>query len=231
MKFSCPFCGQYHLNFLNDGRLECSICKIRHSPKKEARVKTLIKSFCEELSPQKIALEQNLSLPTVQNYYAKFRSLLPKFLEDIYHKKEESYNEYEEYLFLPKYKRSKLDYIAEGIGVIAFYGKGGVYTLLMPDLFQNQSSDKSLKVKISLAHYYQWHKIIKIDSRKSPLCEFWKFLEEFMKSFHGVKRNNFGLYLKEAEFKFNFTKEEQVLHLEHLWRESRIKIRRQEPRL
>ena len=221
MKQSCPYCENTHLYRLKDGRLECSTCKLRHSPEKIQKGYFILDACTKELSPKDASLSLKTTLPTILAYYGQIRSLLPQFLEQIYLKESSSYREYEEYLFLPKYKRNKKDCLIEGVGIMGLFGKGGVYTLLMPDHWKSLDSNIKMNPDFieTLAHYYQWNKLIRIDSRQTPIGKFWHFLEEFMGKFHGIKEDYFGLYLKEAEFRFNFTKEEQAHHLMRLWKE------------
>ena len=92
--------------------------------------------------------------------------------------------------------------------------KDYVYTLLMPDYYRfykhRLGADRvNDALHVELASYLQWNKIAKLKSFENPLKEFWFFLEEFMTKFKGVKREYFSDYLKEAEFRFNFTKEKQ----------------------
>ena len=48
------------------------------------------------------------------------------------------------------------------------------------------------------------------------LSDFWHFLENWLDHFKGVKKENFIYYLKEAEFKFNYDKEEQRMILQKM---------------
>jgi len=221
MKKSCPYCNNTHLHLLGDGRLECSTCKTRHSPAKIQKNLLFLDAFIQKKSPKEAAIFCQASLPTIHSYFALFRSLIPQFMDKIYQKNSATYREYEEYLFLPNSKRRKREFLIHGIGIMGLYGKGGVYTLLMPNHWKNM--DKNTRSNpdfiATLAHYYQWDKLVRIDSRSTPLGDFWLFLEDFMRPYHGVKEEFFGHYLKEAEFRFNFTQEEQAHHLMRLWRE------------
>jgi transposase-like protein len=48
-----------------------------------------------------------------------------------------------------------------------------------------------------------------LQSKTSKINDFWNFLETYLRKYKGVKSENFIYYLKEAEFKFNYTQEEQ----------------------
>lgn len=234
MKNLCPRCFNSHLYFLKDGRVECSSCKLRFSQTKIQKSYQYLDAFIQKLSPKATAAILHSSLPTIQSYFALFRTLLPPFLEKIYQKNSSTYREYEEYLFLPDSKRKKKEFLVQGVGIMALFGDGGVYTLLMPNHWKNL--DTSIKENPdfieTLAHYYQWNKIVRIDSKSTPIGEFWIYLENFMRPYHGIKDEYFDLYLKEAEFRFNYSKEEQAHHLMRLWRDYlKQKFTKQEQRL
>ena len=62
--------------------------------------------------------------------------------------------------------------------------------------------------------------MVHITSFKHRLEEFWNFFETFMAHFKGVKKENLVYYLKEAEFKFNYSKHEQKEILMRLWKQN-----------
>lgn len=220
MQINCPYCDNSHLYKLKDGRFECSNCKHRFSKKKIEKSFQFLDAFINGLSPKEASAFCGATLPTIRSYFNLFRSLLPAFLDEIYQQESSSYNEYEEYLYLPASMRKKKECLIYGIGIIALYGNGGVYTLLMPDHWKNldEETKKNPDFIQTLAHYYQWNKLVRIESYNTPIGAFWLFLEEFMKPFHGIKEEYFGLYLKEAEFRFNYTKEKQAHHMMRLWK-------------
>ena len=45
----------------------------------------------------------------------------------------------------------------------------------------------------------------------------WKFLEKNLKKYKGVEEENFFFYLKECEFRFNYSKEEQLEIIENIY--------------
>ncbi len=234
MKTCCPKCENSHLYHLKDSRAECSSCGLRFSPKKIHQSYQYLNVFIQHYSTKDAALSCGASLPTIQSYFNLFRTLLPSFLEQIYQKNSATYREYEEYLFLPNSKRKKKQFLIQGIGIMALYGKGGVYTLLLPEHWKNLEPNIKENPDFiqTLANYYQWNKIVRIDSKTTPIGEFWHFLENFMKPYHGVREEYFGLYLKEAEFRFNYNKEKQAHHMMCLWkRHLKQKFMKQEQQL
>lgn len=201
----CPFCGHTHFYPLKDGRLECTTCRHRYTPAKQAQLQKLLEAFLAQHSPKNTAQVLGLSLPTVQKYFAHFRSLCALSSETLYQENRGAFNEYEEYLFLPFSKQKKAHHITEGIGIMGLSTGTIVYTLLMPDhmhTYDAQARHDPAFIQ-TLNNYYQWHKISKFNTSSTPLSRFWIFLEEFMRGFYGVKRDYFGGYLKEAEFRFN----------------------------
>ena len=224
MKHTCPFCDTHTLYHLNDGRLECVTCKRRFSPKKQQKNRQIIDAFLKGLTAKETSLVYKISFPTVFEKYSLFRQLITLYLEAIYRQKDETFSEYEEYLFLPRSKRGDPKFLLEGIGIMAMNKKEYVYTLLMPDHF-NRYQYQYLQDGIEhvankeLASYLHWNKISKLETFDTPLTKFWYFLETFMGKFHGVRREYFSDYLKEAEFRFNYTHDEQEKILIKLWKE------------
>jgi len=217
----CPFCNHTHFYPLKDGRLECTACNRRHSPLKRAETLKLLDSFLAQDKPKSAAKTLGLSLPTVQKHFAHFRHLCTLLSEELYQNNAGNFSEYEEYLFLPASKQKNPHYIVEGVGLMGLSTGKIVYTLLMPDHFHTYDAQVRANPEFiqTLESYYQWHKISKFNTSNTPLSHFWGFLETFLKGFHGVRRENFGVYLKEAEFRFNHDKETQKRLLTRAWKE------------
>ena len=57
--------------------------------------------------------------------------------------------------------------------------------------------------------YMMFNKISKIQKQNDLIQQFWIFFENEIKRYKGISSENFFYYLKEFEFKFNYTKEEQ----------------------
>ena len=60
------------------------------------------------------------------------------------------------------------------------------------------------------------NKISKTQKRENLITKFWNFFELSILKYKGVSDENFFYYLKEIEFKFNYTKEEQLQILKNL---------------
>ncbi len=60
----------------------------------------------------------------------------------------------------------------------------------------------SLYSEEEIKKFLRQSKIIKLQNRLI-IYQFWEYFENFIKKFRGVNENNFFLYLKEAEFRFN----------------------------
>ncbi|MBE0494835.1 MAG: hypothetical protein IBX45_00350 [Campylobacterales bacterium] len=217
----CLLCKHTHFYLLKDGRLECTACNHRYSPTKRAQTLELLEAFLAQHSPQNTAHTLGISLPTVQKNFAHFRHLCAILCERAYESRAGAFCEYEEYLFLPASKQKNLYQMVEGIGIMGLSTGKHVYTLLMPDHLHTYDAQIRANPEFihTLSNYYQWHKISKLTTSATPLSRFWVFLEEFLKGFYGVKREHFGAYLKEAEFRFNHDKATQKSLLAQAWRE------------
>ena len=106
-----------------------------------------------------------------------------------------------------------------------FYEPNLIYTLLLPDQL---SSVKRLLEHDAIdtieyeeyARYLQRHKVIHVEQFEHRLSQFWDYFERFMCHFKGIKKENIIYYLKEAEFKFNYSKENQKKIILDYWKKN-----------
>ena len=95
---------------------------------------------------------------------------------------------------------------------MGFYSNERVYTLLMPKI-----GKRAFDIEDGFIQYLNWNKIHSLNSHQTKLNEFWKFLEDNLKKYKGMNEDNFFYYLKESEFKFNYSKDEQIEILKNLY--------------
>ena len=53
------------------------------------------------------------------------------------------------------------------------------------------------------------NKISKIQKKENIIASFWIYFEESILKYKGINKQNFFYYLKEIEFKFNYTTDKQ----------------------
>ncbi|MDD2838965.1 MAG: transposase, partial [Sulfuricurvum sp.] len=81
--------------------------------------------------------------------------------------------------------------------------------ILMPSL--NKYKHQFLADNLEDLYYKEFSKfmrtskIIKVSERYNTITRFWNFFESFIIPYKGVSNEFFPYYLKEAEFKFNFS--------------------------
>ena len=187
---SCIYCGHYILYKLSDGNYKCAKCKRKFSPKKLTRKANILKGFLDELNPKEISKKYNISYATVVKEIKNIRIVMAQICEDEFLKKEDI-KEFEEYLYIPKNKNINS---AQNFLTIDFGGK--IYNIMLSSLKNYNFDEKELK------KMFNQNRIIKIYDKKL-IKEFWKYFENFIKKYKGVREDNFFYYLKEAEFRFN----------------------------
>jgi len=187
---SCVYCGHYILYKLNDGYFKCAKCKRKFSPNKLTRKAQILKGFLDELNPKEISGKYNISYATVVKEIKNIRKVIAQICEDEFLKKEEI-KEFEEYIYIPKNKNIKA---AQNFLTIDFGGK--IYNIMLSPL-KNYNLDE-----VDLKKLFSQNRIIRIYEKKL-IKKFWEYFEEFIKKYKGIKEENFFLYLKEAEFRFN----------------------------
>jgi len=210
----CPFCDNNSLYNLQDNYKKCKSCKTKFSLTKLETDLKIINFFCNNINANKTAKLLDVNYRTVQNRYMLFRKLIASFLEDEYNRSIKDNSSYEEYYYFTQRKQNKKNRsLFEAINIIGFYSSQKIYTLLMPRLpkYSAQSSTKDYE------YYLKWHKLYSINSYKTPLSIFWKYLEENLKKYKGIDEKNFFYYLKECEFKFNYLQNRQIEILKNLY--------------
>ena len=216
----CPYCGSKRLYIVTQTSLKCSTCKRKYSLKKLEKDSVVMDYFCNDISANECSKSLHVNYKSIKDRYMDFRKLALLHTEKIYHKKEDEFSEYDEYYFLPQNKRGKVKYLFDAIGILGMVYRSSVYTLLLPDQFSHIKNAK-LDIKITYikeyAQYLNRHKIVHFEKFDSQIIRFWVFLEKKLLHFKGISKENFIYYLKEYEFKFNYTKKMQKEILWKLW--------------
>ncbi len=215
----CIYCRS-KLYKLNDGRVKCSKCGRRYTPKRLFSIRRAVEGFCRDMTAAQCSRATGISYPTVLGRYKFFRHLLSLYLEEEYAKNRENIKEYDEYLYLDGSKRRDRRKIFDAHNFLTFDYGGKVYNILMPSLDRYRQSflDDGLEdiYYREFSRFMKIHRITKLASLDNTIVCFWKYFGDFMKSFKGIERDNFFEYLKEAEFKFNYPDSNE--RIEILWR-------------
>jgi len=216
----CIFCGHTKLYHVTSTQSRCVTCKRTFSHVKYAQTLEILECFIDNNSAYECATLLGLNYLTVAKRYQKLRLLLMAHSETFYAEQKETFSQYDEYYFLPTCKRGKPKYLFDAIGILGMLYDKRIHTLLLPDQFAHLKNLEETSIeKETYARYLNQHKMAHYESFENALVDFWHFLEEWMDHFKGVQKENFIYYLKEAEFKFNYTKEEQRLILQKmLWK-------------
>ena len=207
----CIYCNNKKLYYLKSEQVKCSKCKKKFSLKKVQKDMRLIELFCQSHSANETAQMMNLNYVTTSNRFKLFRVLIAKYLEDNYIDKDVL--EYDEYIYLPQSKSKIKENIFDAQNFITFHFEEQVFNLLMPNLntykkqFLDDEAEKAYFKEFS--KYMMLNKISKTQKRENIITKFWIFFEESILKYKGVSNKNFFLYLKEVEFKFNYTRTEQ----------------------
>lgn len=202
----CKNCNNETFYTLQNNYIKCKKCAKKYSLKKLQKEEMIIKAFCENKNALETSKELHTNYRTVKDRFDEFRHKIALFLEEEYNSSVKDYSEYEEfYYFKQRDKNKKKKNLYTAINIMGFYSNEKVYTLLMPKLTTAFFDEDS-----GFDAYLNWHKIHSQNYYQTNLKAFWSFLEENLKKYKGVNEDNFFYYLKECEFKFNFSKEKQI---------------------
>jgi len=215
----CPYCNHSITYILKTAQERCSRCKRKFSPKRILLEKRTIECFCENKKIQQTAEILDVTYVTIQKKYFSYRKYIASYLEEAYSRYTAS--QYDEYVYLPKSKKKIKENIFEAQNFLTFcYDETKIYNLLMPNLdrYKQQFLNDNLEEVYfkEFSSFMMFNKIAKIQKSDNPIIEFWKFFEEYILQYKGIDKKNFFYYLKECEYKFNYSKKEQKDILEHL---------------
>ncbi|MDY0233153.1 MAG: transposase [Sulfurimonas sp.] len=217
----CFYCNS-RLYKLKNEMVKCSSCAKKYSLLKLQRDLDVLDAFVESSTARACAIKLNLSYQVVFNRYEQIRKLLISHSYDYYEYKRSKFDEFEEYMYICKSKKKDYANIMESQNFITFAYKEKAYTFLLPSLkrFRTKVGDENLNIahKNEFKKFMLTNRISKLKTSESTITKFWRFFEIFIAPYKGVKSEYFLSYLKEAEFKFNYTKKEQKEILLYLWR-------------
>ena len=210
---------------MGDGRVKCSECGRRYSPRALERRFCLAQAFCRDLSAAEAARDCGTTPLTAQKHYQRFRSLLLPWLEAQYDANRDQILEYDETLYLDRNKRRDKRHIFDAHNFLTFDYGGRVYSLLMPSLerYKNAFLADGLEEVYhrELSTFLKMHRIARLKKLDNTIQRFWHFLDGQLSRYRGIPAEQFIYYLKEAEFKFNHPMPEREEILRRLILEDR----------
>jgi transposase-like protein len=215
---NCPYCNHPTSYSLKTTQKKCTRCLRKYSEKKIVFEKKIIGLFCEDYTINRCVKEHNLNYVTIKKKYNNYRTQLILFLEEQYKNKE--IKEYDEYIYLEQSKHKIKKNIFDAINFITFNYDNKVYNLLMPNL--NKYKSQFLHDGVDDVYFKEFskfmmlNKISKIQNKENTIANFWIYFENSILKYKGINKKNFFYYLKECEFKFNYSKKEQIEILESL---------------
>ncbi len=216
----CIYCD-HKLYRLGDGMVKCSHCKSKYSPERVNKVLTLMHAYCNDENALQASQRLNLSYVSVHKYYGEFRLACAQICEDAYHAVRERSCEYEEYFYLERSKRNKKEAVFDAHNFLTFDYEGHLYTIVMPTLqkYRQQFIDDNLEdlYASEFARFKRKSRIINVSKHLNRIVEFWHYFESAILTYKGVNNDNFPLYLKELEFKFNYELQTRIALLERYY--------------
>ena len=215
---NCPNCNHNIIYSLNTTQKKCAKCLQKFSEKKILFEKKIITLFCEDYTVNRCVQEKNLNYVTVKKKYENYRKVLATFLENEYQNKE--VKEYDEYIYLEQSKQKVKKNIFDAINFMTFNYEDKVYNLLMPNFYRykNHFLDDGIEESYfkEFSKFMMLNKISKIQKKENIIASFWIFFEESILKYKGINKENFFYYLKEIEFKFNYSTQKQKEILENI---------------
>lgn len=202
----CLFCHSKRVYQKSLSQFQCVTCKRSWSEKKFERECSIIDAFIANKSALTCAKTLNLNYATIKRIYTRLRLLISQFSQNTYLSQVEPFDEYDEHYFLPQSKRYTNTHEESAVGILGMTYGTNVVTLLLPEHLKQDNN--------------HLHRLTHVKAFDHTLGKFWVYFEAWISHFKGVKKENLIYYLKEAEFKFNHSKEEQKEIILRLWLEN-----------
>ena len=223
----CIFCNKYGLYKLNDKRVKCKHCKQKYSLTKLKRDLQILYYFYLEISARRAANELNLDYGVIHRRFMHFRKCISNYCNNEAGKSKGEF-ELDESYFGGKRKGNRgrgANNKAIVFGILE--RKGKVRTVIVKDVsaetLMNEIKNKTKKGSVfytdkwrSYNSLEQYGKHNIIDHGKEFVMNhnhingiegFWSFAKERFHKYHGIRMNNYPLYIKEMEFRFNHRNE------------------------
>ena len=224
----CIFCDNYGLYRLADKRVKCKHCKKYYSLSKLKKDIQVLYYFYLEISARKTSKELNLHYHTVQSRFMQFRKLIAEYCNKEANKLNGEV-EIDESYFGGKRKGNRGRGAANKTIVFGILErKGKIYTKIVENVsaetLMTEIKNKTKKGSVfytdgwkSYASLEQYGKHNVIDHDKELVDNnhnhingiegFWSFAKERFHKYHGIDKQNYPLYVKEMEFRFNHRNE------------------------
>ncbi|MDM5263968.1 transposase [Sulfurovum sp. XTW-4] len=205
----CIYCKYPYTYLLKDNQRKCGQCKRKFSPRKLEREQKLRSLFIEGYNARETSIKTGMHFSTVQKYYENFRIAIALYADEQYQLHAKNITGYDEYLYLPKTLKIKKNiHKLQHFLTLSYENK--VYNLMMPTLQHFNFDIADEKEQKILLKYLRFNKITKLTKAQNTITQFWEFFEEFILQYKGVSNEQFIFYLKEAEWRFNYSKSELI---------------------
>lgn len=223
----CPKCGGHILYTLSDKRNKCRACGVKYSPGKLKKDLKVLHYFSLEIPANKAAKDLGLSYKNVRGKYMQYRREIASFLISQFDRLTEKEN-YETSFFGGKESSQHGQSPGLKDRVLGLCEKDGLVFTTVADNVSAETLIEEIKKYadkgyILSADKFKSYKSLKCycnhvtarhrkrfgNNRRhaSHLEGFWSFSKERLLKYHGISRDNFYLYMKEMEFRYNFRKE------------------------
>lgn len=219
----CWFCSSYGLIRLGDSRVKCKNCRKPYSLKKLKRDLDILYYFYLEVSARKCAKELGMNYRTVSKRYMQYRKAILLYTEQEFTKLSGLIEADESYFGgRRKGNRGRGAFNKQAVfGILERSGK--VYTSVVNNVSAetlfNEIKEKTKKGSVFYTDDFRSYKDLKQYGKHNRIKHiksfgkghnhingiegFWSFAKERFHKYHGINKENYPLYVKEMEFRFN----------------------------
>lgn len=205
----CIYCNHPQTYILGDGLRKCTKCLRKFSPKKIQKEQKVLYIFLKGINAREASKLTGMHIVTIQKYYQNFRKVITAYCDSQYKLNADKVDEYDEYLYLPKSLKKYEDNIDKLQHFLTLSYDNKVFNLMMPTIQNFDYDQNDTQANKLLLKYLRFNKVAKLKKIDNTITKFWTYFETFILQYKGVSDEQFIYYLKEAEWRFNYSEEEQ----------------------
>lgn len=127
----CIYCEHTKVYTLANGHKKCAKCKRKFSPKKVTCQGEIVRAFCEGRVAHATAKTFGIHYQSVHKKYMELRRAIAYKSQTDFEANLFRVKEYEEYIYMPRYKKAQMQALYEAFDILIFDYEGKIYTTMI----------------------------------------------------------------------------------------------------
>lgn len=219
----CIHCGSYKVYRLASRQVKCRICRRTYSPSKLKRDLDVLQYFALEASANRAARDLELNYRTVQKRYMALREKIAEYSDDNLRKLCVELGTDLNFARGGCESKQRQGEIGNAMVFGILEHSGLIYSNVIPnakpETVMREIMDKTENGSVYHSKEFKSHRSLKLYGKHNQINKdtnnpkdrarnniidlFWNFAKERLDKYRGINKQNYPLYMKEMEFRFN----------------------------